>query len=112
MEEFPDHPKALSSLGLALLQSQQYDEALKIYQSVARVSPKDPVPFERIAQLSERVGKIKEGMDAAMKAGELHMNNRDVNKAIEIIQQHAELSGFPADRIEEIKGLLDPTTGN
>lgn len=28
----------------------------------------------------------------------------------DIIQQHADLSGFPADRIEEIKGLLDPTT--
>ena len=29
----------------------------------------------------------------------------------DIIQQHADLSGFPADRIEEVKGLLDPTTG-
>lgn len=28
----------------------------------------------------------------------------------EIIREHASLSGFPADRIEEIKGLLDPTT--
>ena len=28
----------------------------------------------------------------------------------EIILQHAELSGFPADRIEEVKALVDPTT--
>ncbi len=28
----------------------------------------------------------------------------------DLIRQHAELSGFPSDRIEEIKGLLDPTT--
>ena len=28
----------------------------------------------------------------------------------EIIQKHSELSGFPADRIEEIKALVDPTT--
>ena len=28
----------------------------------------------------------------------------------EIIQKHAELSGFPADRIEEVKALVDPTT--
>lgn len=28
----------------------------------------------------------------------------------DIILRHAELSGFPADRVEEIKGLLDPTT--
>jgi len=83
LEEFPDQPKALSSLGLALLQSQQYDEALQIYQRVAELSPTDPVPFERIAQLSERLGRIKEAIDAAMKAGELHLKNRDVDKATE-----------------------------
>jgi len=83
LEEFPDHPKAMSSLGLALLQSQQYDEALQTYQRVAELSPTDPVPFERIAQLSERLGKIKEATEAAMKAGELHLNNRDVEKATE-----------------------------
>jgi tetratricopeptide (TPR) repeat protein len=83
LEEFPDHPKALSSLGLALLQSQQYDEAFQIYQRVAELAPTDPIPFERIAQLSERLGRLKEATDAAMKAAELHLNNRDVEKAIE-----------------------------
>ena len=28
----------------------------------------------------------------------------------DVILKHAELSGFPADRVEEVKGLLDPTT--
>ncbi|MGD2163789.1 MAG: tetratricopeptide repeat protein, partial [Anaerolineales bacterium] len=28
----PDHPGALTSLGLALLEAEQYQEALKIYQ--------------------------------------------------------------------------------
>jgi len=83
LEEFPDHPKALSSLGLALLQSQQYEDALQIYQRVAQLSPTDPVPFERLAQLSERLGKIKEAIDAAMKAGELYFKNRDIEKATE-----------------------------
>jgi tetratricopeptide (TPR) repeat protein len=83
LEEFPDHPKALSSLGLALLQSQMFDEALQIYIRVAQVSPTDPVPFERIAQLSERLGQLKQASGAAMKAAELHLSNRDVEKAIE-----------------------------
>ena len=83
LEEFPDHPKALSSLGLALLQSQQFEDALHIYQRVAQLSPEDPVPFERVAQLSERLGKIKDAIDAAMKAGELYFKNRDVEKATE-----------------------------
>ncbi len=83
LEEFPDHPKALSSLGLALLQSQEFDEALQIYQRVAQISPTDPIPFERIAQLSERLGQLKQAGDAAMKAAELYLNNRDIEKAIE-----------------------------
>jgi len=28
----------------------------------------------------------------------------------DIIQRHAELSGFPADRVEEVRALIDPTT--
>lgn len=83
LDEFPDHPKALNSLGLALLQLQQYDEALQTYEHVTQFSPTDPVPFERIAQLSERLGKLKETAEAAMKAAELHLNNRDAEKAIE-----------------------------
>ena len=83
LEEFPNQPKALNNLGLALFQSQQYDEALQIYESVTQFSPTDPVPFERIAQLSERLGQLKEATEAAMNAAELHMNNRDVEKAIE-----------------------------
>ncbi len=83
LEEMPDSPKALSSLGLALLQSQQFDEALQIYLRVAQVSPTDPVPFERVAQLSERLGQLKQAANAAMKAAELYLNNRDIEKAIE-----------------------------
>jgi len=83
LEEFPDQPKALSSLGLALLQSQQFDEALGIYQQVAKISSTDPVPFERIAQLSERLGQLKQASEAAMRAAELYLNSRDVEKAIE-----------------------------
>jgi hypothetical protein len=30
----------------------------------------------------------------------------------ELIERHAELSGFPADRVEEVVGLIDPTTAN
>ena len=56
LEEFPDNAKALSSLGLALLQTQQFDESLQTYRRLAKVSSNDPVAYERIAQLSERLG--------------------------------------------------------
>lgn len=83
LQEFPDHPKALNSLGLALFQQAEFEEALQIYKRVALVSPQDPVPMEKLAQLLERTGHLKEAIDAAFKAADLFLNQREVNKAIE-----------------------------
>lgn len=83
LEEFPDHPKALTSLGLALFQMGNVDEALHIYLRAAKVSPDDPVSAEKVAHLSERIGDLKTAMDAAIRAGDLYLKQRDTDKAIE-----------------------------
>lgn len=83
LQEFPDQTKALNSLGLALYQTGEFDEALHIYQQVASLSPDDPVAFEKVAQISERVGDLNTAVEAAMKAAETFLNQRDVDKAIE-----------------------------
>lgn len=83
LQEFPDHPKALTSLGLALYQQGEFDEALEIYKRAAQVSPQDPVAMEKLAQLLERTGQLKEAIEAALKAADLFLNQRDVDKAIE-----------------------------
>ena len=83
LEEFPDHPKALNSLGSALHQLNQVDEALQIYSRVVKVSPDDPMPMEKVAQLSERVGDLKTAMDAAIRAGDLFLKQRDAEKALQ-----------------------------
>ena len=84
LQEIPDNPKALNSLGLALFQQGEYEEALQIYKRVAQVSPQDPVPMEKLAQLLERTGHLKEAIGAASKAADLFLNQRDMDKAIEI----------------------------
>jgi tetratricopeptide (TPR) repeat protein len=83
LQEMPDQPKALNSLGLALFQLGEFDEALQIYKRVAQISPQDPVPMEKLAQLLERTGHLKEAIEAAVKAAELFLNQRDLDKAIE-----------------------------
>lgn len=83
LQEVPDNPKALNSLGLALYQLNNIEEALQIYQSVARLSPDDPVPMEKVAQLSERLGDLKSAVDAAMRSSDLFLQQRDTDKAIE-----------------------------
>ena len=83
LQEMPDNPKALNSLGLALFQQGNFDEALQIYKRVAQITSDDPVPMEKLAQLLERTGHLKEAISAASRAAELFLNQRDVDKAME-----------------------------
>ncbi|WKZ41787.1 MAG: tetratricopeptide repeat protein [Anaerolineales bacterium] len=83
LEEFPDHPKALNSLGLALYQLNNVEEALQIYTRVSKITPDDPVSMEKVAQLSERTGDLKAAVDAAIRAGDLFLKQRDTEKALE-----------------------------
>jgi tetratricopeptide (TPR) repeat protein len=83
LQEFPNHPKALNSLGLALYQLARFEEALQIYIQVARLSPDDPVPMEKVAQLSERLGNLQEAVQASLKAADLFLAQRETDKAIE-----------------------------
>lgn len=83
LTEFPDHARALNSYALSQYQLQKFDMALKVYIRVARVTPKDPVAFEKIAQIYERLGNLKEAIQAALYAAELNIKLQDMEKAIE-----------------------------
>lgn len=83
LQEIPNHPKALNSLGLALFQVGNIEEALQTYRQAAKIAPEDPVPVEKVAQLSERIGDLRAAVDAAMLAGDLFFKQRDAEKAIE-----------------------------
>ena len=82
LDEFPENPKALSSLGLALFELQRYDESLHVFQKAAQAAPTDPVPLEKVGKLSERIGDTREAIRSFMKAAELYLKNRDSEKAI------------------------------
>ncbi len=83
LQEFPDQPRALNSLGLALFQLGDLDEALRTYKHVAVLSRDDPVAFEKVAQISERLGDLPTAIEAAMRAAELFISQREVEKAME-----------------------------
>ena len=83
LQEMPDNPKALNSLGLALFQQGNYEEALQIYKRAAQVSPQDPIAHgkTRTASRTHRASQRSHG--SAARAAELFLNQRDVDKAIE-----------------------------
>lgn len=83
LEEFPDNPKTLTNLGLALFELQRFDESLQAYQKAAQAAPNDPIPLEKVGQLSERLGKRKEAIQAFLQAAEFYIKNQDSGKALE-----------------------------
>lgn len=83
LEEFPDNPKALTSLGLALCEQQQYEEALISYRRAAVVNSGDPLPVEKVSLICEELGKHNDATRAALQAADLYIKNREVDKALE-----------------------------
>jgi tetratricopeptide (TPR) repeat protein len=83
LEASPNHPKALTSLGLALYEIQDFREALACYQMAAKVSPEDPLPLEKVAELNERLGNLAQASNIYLRAADLYAKNRDLNKAVE-----------------------------
>jgi tetratricopeptide (TPR) repeat protein len=81
LEEFPENPKALSSLGLALFELHRYDEALLIFQRNVKAAPNDPIALEKVGQLSEQLGNIQEAVQSYLKAAELYIKSQDTTKA-------------------------------
>ena len=84
VEENPDDPKALTSLALALYNTEVYEEALKLYLKVAQLTPNDPIPLEKCAELLEKTGQVKNAIIAYMKCAELYLKNKDVKKSIDL----------------------------
>jgi tetratricopeptide (TPR) repeat protein len=82
LAEFPDNPNALTSLGLALLETEQYKEALAVYHRASKLSPEDPIPIERCAEIFERLGQINDAINQRQAAADAYLARKEIEKAI------------------------------
>ncbi|MCL5429170.1 MAG: tetratricopeptide repeat protein [Chloroflexi bacterium] len=82
LAEFPDNAPTLNSLALAHLELGNLEQALDLYRRAARLSPEDPLPPEKTAQIYKQTGRIDEAVKYSMQAAELHLKLRDADKAI------------------------------
>jgi tetratricopeptide (TPR) repeat protein len=85
LEESPDDPIALVSLGLALYELGLYEEALEYYSRAGEVSPEDPLPLEKVSQLYELLGQSEKAVKPSFMASELYLNEGNVAKAVECL---------------------------
>ncbi len=83
LEEMPDQPAALSSLGLAYYEMKDFDKALEYYRQAVKAAPDDPAPYDKIGRILEQNGRIAEAVKSWLAAADLYLKNRDLERAIE-----------------------------
>lgn len=79
----PQSVGALISLGLAYLELDKHKEAFQAYSQAAKIQPDDPIPMEKMAHIAAELGHKQQALGLALKAGELYLKKRDVQKTID-----------------------------
>ena len=70
LTEFPDDPKALTSLGFAMLQADRPEEALAVYQRAAALTPRAPRAPEKCGEIFERLVRLNGASQAYIAVAE------------------------------------------
>ena len=83
LAEFPDDLTALVSLGMAYLESRQLEEALSAYQKASQLTPDDPLAWERVADVQERLGRLNEAAETYVTMANTHVERKAMGKAVE-----------------------------
>jgi tetratricopeptide (TPR) repeat protein len=83
LAEFPDDLTALVSLGMAYLESRQLEEALSAYQKASQLTPDDPLAWERVADVQERLGRLDEAAETYVAMANIHVERKAMDEAIE-----------------------------
>ncbi|MCC7499600.1 MAG: tetratricopeptide repeat protein [Bryobacterales bacterium] len=78
LELQPGNSELERSLAQNLMFSQQYDAALKTYQTLAKEDPRDFVPWLRISQIYRQQRNLAKSREASDKARQLEPNNLEI----------------------------------
>ena len=84
IKEVPNDPDAHVHLGLSLLRAGRLDDSLKVYMKAHELSPEDPVPLEKSADVLENMGRMKEAAQQYVQVADTYLSvMKDLEKAID-----------------------------
>lgn len=69
-------------LGVALLNADQVDNALKVLNRAHQLAPEDPVPLELSAEALEKMGRLQDAAQQYTSVADAYLAQRDLDKAI------------------------------
>jgi len=79
----PNNFKALTNIGLAYYEMREYREALEAYRRAVELDADDPAPYEKMFLIYSDIDQKPEAVKVALQAAESHLDNEDIQKAIE-----------------------------
>jgi tetratricopeptide (TPR) repeat protein len=85
LDEAPEDPNALVSLGLALYEQGLYDQSQEYYSQAQKISPENPLAYEKSSQLFELLGRNEDAVAPALKASELYLQEGNIAKSVECL---------------------------
>jgi tetratricopeptide (TPR) repeat protein len=85
LDEAPEDPNALVSLGLALYEQGLYDQSQEYYSQAQKISPENPLAYEKSSQLFELLGRNEDAVAPALKASELYLREGNIAKSVECL---------------------------
>ncbi len=97
LAEFPDDWSVHANLAQALEALGQWESALKEFQAIVKVNPRDPDPLMRVAVLQERLRRRSEASATWLGVAELHLQSKQIDRAIAAWKKAAELEPDRAD---------------
>jgi tetratricopeptide (TPR) repeat protein len=106
LQQQPGNSDLEQMLAEDLLQSDQIDEAAKLYQNLADEGPKDPRALLRLSQIYRQKLDFVKAREAADKAKAIDPNNLEIQYNDVLLLQS---EGRIPDAIKTLKGILDTT---
>ena len=92
LQQFPDDPEAHLSLGFSLLRAERLNEALRVYKRAYQLTPEDPIPLEKSADVLQKMGRMREAAKQYANVADVYLKQRDIDKAISNWEKATELT--------------------
>ncbi len=79
----PSSTLAITSLGLAFYEQKKFKEAIVCYNRAAKLTPDDPLPTDKLADIYEKIGDVDSSIKMSMLSADLHLKFKDAEKSLE-----------------------------